>query len=156
MRLAILLTLLVSGCAASRAELRADPAPAAAAPAAEAKPSALYQRLGGQPAIEAVIDGLLARALTDERINYTWAGTPLPRVRQRLVELVCAGTGGGCKYSGRDMATVHRGMGITGAQFGILVEHLVAAMDALKVPAQEKGEVLAILGPMKGAIVEEP
>lgn len=159
MRLRVLLALLLSACAAPGAQTRAEPAPpapgAAPAPAAEAKPKVLYERLGGQPAVEAVVDGLLKRALTDERINYTWAGTPLPRVRQRLVELVCAGTGGGCKYTGRDMAAVHRGMGITGAQFGILVEHLVAAMDELKVPAAEKGEVLAILGPMKGAIVEE-
>ena len=149
--------LLCSACASSKAEVKADPAPAPAAAAAPADTTSkvLFERLGGKPAVEAVVDGMLKRALSDERINYTWAGSPLPRVRQRLVELICAGTGGGCKYSGRDMAAVHRGMGITGEQFGILVGHLVATLDELKVPEKEKGEVLAILGPMQGAIVEE-
>jgi hemoglobin len=160
MRLAALLTaaLVSAACATAKSEAKPDPAPpAAAAPAAPAdsKPKALYHRLGGKPAVEAVVDGLLQRALADERINYTWAGTHLPRVRQRLIELVCAGTGGGCTYTGRDMVTAHRGMGITGEQFGILVGHLVATLDELKVPKKEKGELLAVLGPMKGSIVEE-
>jgi hemoglobin len=155
MRLAFaaILTLFVS-CASTKAETKAEPADGAAA-AKDTTPKTLYQRLGGQPAIEATVDGMLKRALADERINYTWAGSPLPRVRQRLIELVCAGTGGGCKYTGRDMVAAHKGMGITGEQFGILVGHLVAALDELKVPEKEKGELLAILGPMKGAIVEE-
>jgi len=35
-----------------------------------------------------------------------------------------------------------------------LVEDLVAALDKFQVPEKEKGELLAILGPMKNAIVE--
>src|SRR5258706_11856584 len=77
---------------------------------------ALYDRLGGKPAIEAVVDEFLARVSQDERINASFAGSHLPRLRQRLVELVCKGTGGPCTYSGRDMKSVHAGMGITGAQ----------------------------------------
>jgi hemoglobin len=156
MRLAACLAAVsLCACAAAKSETRAEAAPAAAARLPESGPRSLYDRLGGKPAVEAVVDGLLKKALTDERINYTWAGTPLPRVRQRLVELVCAGTGGGCTYSGRDMIAAHRGLGITGEQFGALVGHLVATLDELKVPEKEKGEVLAILGPMKGAIVEQ-
>jgi hemoglobin len=154
----LLAVVLLAACASSKAETKSD-APAtekaAAAAPADGKPKSLYDRLGGKPAVEAVVDGLLKKALTDERINYTWAGSPLPRVRQRLIELVCAGTGGGCTYTGRDMKAAHQGMNITGEQFGILVGHLVATLDELKVPAKEKGELLAILGPMKGAIAED-
>lgn len=160
----VLLASALTACAAGKTHARAEPAaagPAAAGPttsaaaAPDGKPKSLYQRLGGQPAVEAVVDALLARALKDETINYTWAGSHLLRVRTRLVELVCAGTGGGCRYTGRDMASVHRGQGITAEQFGALVKHLVDTLDSFKVPEKEKGELLAILGPMKGAIVEE-
>ena len=47
-------------------------------------------------------------------------------------------------------------MNISNADFGALVEDLVKALDAFQVPAKEKGELLALLGPMKKDIVEVP
>jgi len=44
-------------------------------------------------------------------------------------------------------------MNITVAEFGALVEDLGKSLDKFKVPAKEKGELLAILGPMQGDIV---
>lgn len=63
-------------------------------------------------------------------------------------------TGGSCTYSGRDMKTTHAGMKIPNGDFVAFVEDLVKALDMFKVPAQEKGELLSLLGPMKKGIVE--
>lgn len=153
LRVSVCIAMLTVGCAASRVEQTAAPAPVTAPP--PEPPRTLFARLGGLPAVELVIDGMLKRAFADERINYLWAGTNLPRVRTRLIELVCAGTGGNCTYTGRDMVTVHKHLPITGAQFDILVGHLIATLDAAKVPEKEKGELLSVLGPMKPAIVTE-
>jgi hemoglobin len=46
-------------------------------------------------------------------------------------------------------------MGVTDAAFGALVEDLVAALDHYKVGKTEKDELLGVLGPMKGDIVEK-
>ena len=54
------------------------------------------------------------------------------------------------------MKTTHAGMKISNGDFGALVEDLVKALDTFKVPAQEKGELLGLLGPMKKDIVEAP
>jgi hemoglobin len=145
----------LGSCASNKPAPTGD---AAAKPeAAAADPNAkLFDRLGGKPAIEAVVDDFLGRVSQDERINAGFAGSDVPRLRQRLVELLCAGTGGGCTYTGRDMKSVHAGMGVTSAQFDALAGHLVASLDKFKVPAKEKGELLAIVGPMKKDIVEEP
>lgn len=158
-----LLPLLVSclvGCATTKA---AESKPADTAPAeaktADAKGAAkkpLFERLGGKAAIEAVVDDFLGRVAGDATINSGFAVAHVPRIRQRLIELVCVGTGGPCTYSGRDMTTAHAGQGITNAQFDTLVGHLVATLDKFKVPAAEKGELLSVLGPMRPAIVEEP
>ena len=153
-----LVTLLVlcSGVSFAAGAAAGAPAPAAKPAAAkEAPKKSLFERLGGKPAVEAVIDDFLGRVAKDERINARFAVGDVPRLRQRLVELVCMGTGGPCVYSGRDMKSSHAGMRITGAEFDALVGHLVGTLDKFKVPAQEKGELLAILGPMRGAIVEE-
>lgn len=47
-------------------------------------------------------------------------------------------------------------MRISANDFNALVEDLVAALDKFNVPAQEKKDLLALLGPMKKDIVEEP
>jgi len=113
----------------------------------------LYDRLGGQPAITAVVDDFLGNVAADIRINGRFANANLPRLKIRLVELIAAGSGGPQKYSGRDMKSAHQGMNITVAEFGALVEDLGKSLDKFKVPAKEKGELLAILGPMQGDIV---
>jgi hemoglobin len=123
-------------------------------PAAPAKKEAsLYQRLGGQPAITAVIDDFVANVAADERINGRFAKTDIPRLKKLLVEQVCAGTGGPCQYTGRDMKTAHKGMRLQEAEFTALVEDLGKSLNKFKVAKQEQDELLAILGPMKPDIV---
>lgn len=114
---------------------------------------ALYQRLGGKDAIVAVVDDFVGNVAGDARINRRFASTNIPRLKQMLVDQICAGTGGPCTYSGRDMKSAHAGMNISDAEFGALVEDLIKTLDKFKVPEKEKKELLAILGPMKGDIV---
>ena len=119
------------------------------------KPS-LYDRLGGTGAITAVIDHFVANVANDTRINGRFATTDIPRLKKHLVDQVCMATGGPCTYRGRHMQTTHAGMRITTADFNALVQDLVAALDAFKVPERDKQELLGILGPMKKDIVELP
>ena len=118
------------------------------------KPGApLFDRLGGKPAITAVVDDFVANVAADDRINGFFAKTDIPRLKSLLVEQICAGSGGPCTYTGRDMKTAHAGMGVSDAHFGALVEDLVATLDKFKVPPREKNDLLAVLGPMKTDIV---
>jgi hemoglobin len=116
----------------------------------------LYERLGGQGAIQAVVTKFIGNVGADKRINSYFAKTDLKQLNKLLVEQVCMATGGPCSYSGRDMKTTHKGMKVTTAAFGALVEDLVAALDTFNVPKKEKDELIAILAPMKGDIVEVP
>lgn len=113
----------------------------------------LYERLGGQTAINAVVDDFVANVAADTRINGFFASTDIPRLKRLLGEQICAGTGGPCKYTGRTMKASHAGMGVTDAHFGALVEDLVKTLDKFGVPSREKNELLGILGPMKSDIV---
>jgi len=116
----------------------------------------LYDRLGGKPAISAVIEQFVANVAGDSRINGRFSTTDIPRLKANLVDQVCMATGGPCNYKGRDMKTTHAGMKISNSDFGALVEDLVKALDTFKVPAREKNELLGLLGPMKKDIVEVP
>ena len=115
----------------------------------------LYERLGGKEAITAVVDDFVGRVAADNRINKFFAKADIPRLKSQLVNQICEASGGPCKYTGRDMKAVHKGMGVTGEAFDALVGDLVATLDKFKVPAKEKGELLSVLGPMKKDIAEK-
>ena len=140
------LAVAASGCA-SGGEKKAAVAPVK-------KP--LFDRLGGKPAITAVVDQFVANVAADGRINARFATTDIPKLKGHLIDQVCQATGGPCRYQGRDMKGTHLGMQISSADFGALVQDLVAALDKFNVPAGEKGELLGLLGPMKKDIVEVP
>src|SRR6202165_6052858 len=109
----------------------------------------LYDRLGGQGAITAVVDDFVGNVAADNRINKFFAKADVPRLKRNLVDQICQGTGGPCVYTGKDMKTAHKGMGITDADINALVEDLVKTLNKFNVPAREQGEFLGILGPLK-------
>jgi hemoglobin len=115
----------------------------------------LYDRLGGKPAITAVVDEFVARVAADTRINAFFAHTDIAHLKMELVDQICEASGGPCKYTGRNMKDAHRGMGIGGGDFNALVEDLVAALDKFKVGKTEKDQLLGVLGPMQKDIVEK-
>lgn len=122
------------------------------------KPKTLYQRLGGYDAIAAVTDDFIGRLATDKQLARFFGGhseDSLKRIRQHIVDQLCAATGGPCVYTGRDMKTSHKGMGITEADWNAAAAHLVATLDKFKVPAKEKNEVLGAITALKNDIVEK-
>ena len=120
-----------------------------------AKGKSLYDRLGGKGAITAVVETFVGNVGGDARINGFFVSTDLTKLKMHLVNQICAASGGPCKYTGRTMKQTHAGMGVHDAAFSALVEDLVAALDHHKVGKTEKDELLGVLGPMKGDIVEK-
>jgi hemoglobin len=113
----------------------------------------LYERLGGKPAIQAVVDDFIGNVAADARINGFFANADIPRLKRMLVDQICEASGGPCKYTGKSMKEAHAGMGITEAHFNALVEDLVKSLDKFRVPEKEKNELLAALAAMKPDIV---
>jgi len=121
-------------------------------------PPSLYTRLGGINPITAVVDKFIGNCATNSFIGPRFSATAadsyrLQFFRYNLIDQVCAGSGGPCQYKGQTMLAAHTGMNITGAEFDTLVVQLVKAMNFYNVPAQEQGDLAAILLPMKTDIV---
>ena len=122
-----------------------------AALAADTK--SLYDRLGGKPALTAVVNELWALASTDTRINGRFVHTKPEVFGAQLVDFLCQASGGPCQYKGKDMKSAHTGMKLSDGEFTALAEDIVKALDKFKVPKTEKGEVMALLGSLKGDVV---
>ena len=144
------------------------PAPMAASAATEApappkEEKSLYERLGGEAALKAVVEDFVGRAAGNAKVNFFRKGTdkewkPQPAdvemLKTRLVQLLGAVTGGPQKYEGKDMKSLHAGMKITSAEFGAIAGDLKATLDKFKVPAKEQAEVMKIVGGTAADIIE--
>ena len=115
----------------------------------------LYDRLGGKPALQAVVGELWNNVAADKRINARFANTKPDAFGGQLVDFLCEASGGPCKYKGKDMVAAHKGMKLSDADFNALAEDTVKALDKFKVPAKEKGEVMGLLGGLKGAVTNK-
>lgn len=154
MRMIVVLSLVVIGCASSSSDTKSKTSSTTPAPAKSlAKP--LYERLGGKQAITQVVDEFVGNVAADVRINTFFAKTDIPHLKEMLVEQICQASQGPCQYSGRDMKTVHTGLQIEDAHFDALVEDLTKALEKFNVPEKEKSELVGALGPMRGDIVRQ-
>jgi hemoglobin len=117
----------------------------------------LYARLCGYDAIVAVTENLLSRLTKDPQLSRFWKNRGddgVRREKQLLVDFLCASAGGPLLCVGRDLKTSHKGMGISESDWRTFVGHLEATLDSFKVPASERGAVLAFVDSTKRDIVE--
>jgi hemoglobin len=131
--------------------------------AAASPKKSLYDRLGGEAAIKAVVEKFVARAASDKDVNFFRKGTPaewkpkpddVDKLKLHLVQFIGMATGGPQKYEGRSMKEVHKGMEITEAEFKALAADLKAVLDEFKVPAKEQGELLSAVASTAPDIIE--
>ena len=162
---ALVIVTLAAGLAlTARCDAGTEPAAPAApspapAPSASAAPASPYQRLGGYDALASLTDDFIGRLFRDPSLSRFFAGysdDARGRIRQLLLDQLCAASGGPCLYIGRDMKTAHRGLGIHEAEWAATVGHLIASLDKLKLAQPEKDEVLVIVARLKRDIVEKP
>ena len=107
-----------------------------------------FERFGGHAGIAAILEDTLVRSAGDPRIARHFANANLVRLHEKLSEQVCVQVGGPCAYTGFPMPEVHDGRGITAADFNVLVEHLIAAMEARGVPRPAQFRLIERLAAM--------
>jgi hemoglobin len=124
-----------------------------------ARGASLYDRLGGEAGITKVVDDFVASVMASDKIRAKhkehFQKGDVAGLKRKLIDQIGEATGGPQKYKGKNMKDAHKGLGITDADFDALVECLVQALDRNKVGAQEKKEVLDLLGPMRKDVVEK-
>jgi hemoglobin len=127
-----------------------QPAPSAPPPP-DNRP--LFERLGGQPAINAVVHEFVLTTKADTRISQLFLNTDPVKLEQAMDDHVCSITGGGCTYKGKSMRDAHTGMKLSEADFAAFMDDLQQVLVKLKVPKRESDEVLGAFDGMKGDVV---
>lgn len=149
-------TLLATSCAlltAHAALAQATPAPSKASAYPVAPAPGLYAAFGEQAGIRVLMDDFVARLKAEPRFGRLFKDTKPEVLSERLTEQVCVLSGGPCKYQGASMKDSHADMGITRAEFNLLVEVLQQAMEARGIPFTRQNQLLALLAPMHRDVI---
>ena len=117
--------------------------------------ASLYDRLGGEEKIRAIVVDLLALHHQNPAIStrYDNAKKSDSEIVDLVVDLLGSATGGPQEYKGLDMKTAHKGMNCSEAEFVAVLDDLLAALSKHGVGELEKAEVLALNYALKDEIV---
>lgn len=113
----------------------------------------IYDAIGGEPALVAVVDDFYVRVLADPQLSGFFAGANMPKLKGRQVEFFAAVLGGPDVYQGADMRQVHLGRGISQADFDKVALHLTTALAAAGVPTETIAQIAQAVTPLAGDIV---
>ncbi len=125
-------------------------------PALAQNNDSLYQQLGGQSGLVALMDDFMTRLLADKRMGPFFKDVDHKHVKEQLVAQFCEVSGGPCKLTGPDMKQAHAGMDVTKGDFNALVEVLQQSMDAQGIGFGTQNRLLAKLAPMHREIINTP
>ena len=118
-----------------------------------AKDDQLYKAFGEKAGLVALMDDFMVRLLADPRTGPHFQPANQQRVKEQLVDQLCALGGGPCVYKGADMKSSHSNLDIKKSDFHALVEVLQVSMDAKGIPFRKQNEMLALLAPMNRDII---
>lgn len=116
--------------------------------------STIYDEIGGEPALTAVVDAFYERLVADPDLMSYFDGRDMRRLKAHQRALVTVALGGTEEYTGRMMQPAHAGMAITHEAFDKVLEHLEAVLLGAGVAPVTAAKVLAILQPLRTDVVE--
>ena len=126
--------------------------PSTATPA-EPEETSLYDAIGGRASLVVAVDVFYRRVLADPDLSQFFPGGVGDRHRAYLVTFLGDALGGPSRYRGRDIATAHRGLRITDANFDRVAGHLDATLDELGVPRHLTDRIIGIAAGLRSAVV---
>lgn len=110
--------------------------------------SNLFEKIGGDAAVNAAVDIFYRKVIADNRINKFFEGVDMEKQSAKQKAFLTMAFGGPNNYSGKDMRDGHKHlvekMGLNDEHFDAVVENLGATLKELGVDDGLIGEVAAI------------
>jgi len=107
----------------------------------------IYDRLGGEAAMNAAVDIFYRKVLADDRINKFFEDVDMEKQAAKQKAFLTLALGGPNKYSGKDMRVGHTHLvkrGLNDTHFNAVMENLAATLQELKVPAELIAQAAAV------------
>jgi hemoglobin len=95
--------------------------------------SSLFEKLGGEGAVSAVVDKFYDLMLADQQINHFYKTVDIEKLRSSQKEFITMVTGGPSNYAGKDMKKAHCKLNISKKDFALTWDHLAQSLEFFKV-----------------------
>ncbi|MCA9410529.1 MAG: group 1 truncated hemoglobin [Candidatus Omnitrophica bacterium] len=108
----------------------------------------LYEKLGGQAAVDAAVDRFYKKVLEDDRINGFFDGIDMDAQIAKQKAFMTMAFGGPHDYTGKDMRIGHAHLvaqGLDDEHFDAVAEDLKTTLEEMGVPGDYIVEVLALV-----------
>lgn len=115
--------------------------------------STLFERIGGEAAVNAAVDIFYKKVLADTRINHFFQNLDMVAQANKQKAFLTMAFGGPHNYSGRDMRVGHAHLGLNEGHFNAVVELLAATLTELGVSEADIGEVAKIAMSVKDDVL---
>jgi hemoglobin len=114
----------------------------------------LYERIGGEPALEAAVDIFYRKVLGDDLISHHFDDTDMQRQREKQKAFLSFAFGGPVSYgAGPGLRAVHARLKLTEQDFEAVMGHLGATLAELKLPPELIGEAASIARSVKSDVL---
>jgi truncated hemoglobin YjbI/predicted pyridoxine 5'-phosphate oxidase superfamily flavin-nucleotide-binding protein len=117
----------------------------------------LYDRLGGDKAIEIVVDHFYRKVLQDEFVGHFFEDIDMDAQRQKQKGFLAMAFGGPYRYTGKDLRSAHerlvKQMGLSDQHFDHLVGILKETFQELNIHEKEINQVLELLSTARDDIL---
>jgi hemoglobin len=107
----------------------------------------LYEKIGGEPAVNAAVDIFYRKVLQDNRIKHFFEGVDMSKQAAKQKAFLTMAFGGPHNYTGADMRRGHAHLvakGLNDSHFDAVMENLGATLTELKVPGELIAQAAAI------------
>jgi truncated hemoglobin YjbI len=116
----------------------------------------LFARLGGDPAIDIVVDSLFSRVVDDPRISRFFGDVDIDVLKKSQKAYMAAAFGGPISYAGKSLKDAHAHLvadGLDASHFDVVAQHLLSVMKDFQVDADMIEEAMQIVESTKSEIV---
>ncbi|MFB2919637.1 MULTISPECIES: group I truncated hemoglobin [Aerosakkonema] len=114
--------------------------------------NSLYEKVGGQAAIEQIVDDFYNHVLADDTVNKFFVNTDMKKQRRHQTAFISYALGGP-QYTGRSMEKAHAGLNLQPEHFNAIAKHLGEAMTAYGVSQDDINTALARVASLKDAVL---
>lgn len=117
-----------------------------------------YERVGGRPAVKAVVERFYERVLADRNLTHYFTGLDeagMTQLKRHQVAMVSQVLGGPREYTGRELGEAHEALKITAIDYRRVSHLLVGTLWEFKVPEDIIFEVSEVLASLQDVVASE-
>ena len=115
----------------------------------------VYEKIGGEAAVNAAVDIFYRKVLMDDRISEFFDTVDMESQHAKQKAFLTMAFGGPNSYSGKDMREAHKHMNLTEEHFNAVAENLVGTLEELKVPQEHIDEIVTIAVSVKDDVLNK-